>query len=329
MSGMPPVATFAGLPDWIPRVGSNDLDEMRWLIRDRQGTPGSVVQHGKGPLGYWQQRLFGLYAHMSCAGTGQAVTVRGQVSGLVLHFAIPPGSVYQLGRRRASTTADSVALLPPGLEFTRTSPAGSIMALRLEATRVQAEVTARTATGDGEICLPFAVPALSAHERGALLTAAADLLTAARRADDPRALAQVDGRLHALVATTVLRRAEPARVGALSASRLTALEAWIDAHLTEPLTLGRLCEEAGVGARSLQKAFEARRGMSPMRHVTERRFAAARQRLRRASPSETVTSIALDCGFDHMGRFALGYKQLFGESPSQTLAGRRADSHWG
>jgi AraC-like DNA-binding protein len=296
----------AGLPDWVPRVGSDDLEEVRWLVRDKNHVPGWVVQHGRGPLGYWQQRLSSLETHLGFSSTGQAVTVRGQLSGCVLHLVIPPGSDYQLGRRRVSTTASSVALLPPGRDFTRTSPAGSSLGLRFEGQRVRAEVASRIAADDGETCLPFTVTALSARERQAFLSAALDLLSAARPAGDPRAQAQVDGRLHAMVAGLLLRGAEPARVGALSASRLTALEAWIDAHFAEPLTLGRLCEQAGVGARSLQKAFEARRGMSPMRHVTERRFAAARQRLLRASPPETVTSIALDCGFDHMGRFALG-----------------------
>lgn len=329
MSVMPPVAVTPGLPDWVPKAGSDDVDEVRWLMRDKNHVAPCVVQHGRGPLGYRQQRLFGLETHVGRSSTGQAVTVRSQLSGCVLHLVIPPGTDYQLGRRRASTAASAVALLPPGLEFTRRSPAGTMLAVRFDPARAQSEVAARTAAGDGQRCLPFAVVALSAPERQAFMRTVADFVAAAGPDGEARALRHIDCRLHALLADLLLRGGEPARMGALSASRLAALEAWIDAHLAEPLTLGRLCAQAGVGARCLQKAFEARRGMSPMRHVAERRFAAARQRLLQASPPETVTTVALDCGFDHMGRFAQGYRQIFGESPSQTLAGRRAHSHCG
>jgi transcriptional regulator GlxA family with amidase domain len=81
---------------------------------------------------------------------------------------------------------------------------------------------------------------------------------------------------------------------------------------------------AGVGERALAKIFESRRGMSPMRYVTERRLAAAHSRLLRASAADEVTEIATDLGFTHLGRFAIAYREVFGESPSQTLRqGRR------
>jgi AraC-like DNA-binding protein len=39
-------------------------------------------------------------------------------------------------------------------------------------------------------------------------------------------------------------------------------------------------------------------------------------------PRLSVTESALRAGFDHLGRFAAGYRQRFGESPSQTVAER-------
>jgi transcriptional regulator GlxA family with amidase domain len=80
---------------------------------------------------------------------------------------------------------------------------------------------------------------------------------------------------------------------------------------------------AGVGQRALEKVFESRRGMSPLRFVTERRLAAAhRMLIRGAAPDEDVTRVALGLGFGHPGRFAALYRQAYGESPSQSL--RRA-----
>jgi AraC-like DNA-binding protein len=62
--------------------------------------------------------------------------------------------------------------------------------------------------------------------------------------------------------------------------------------------------------------------MPPMRFVTERRLAAAFHRLNHAAPDTSVTRVALELGFGHLGRFAQMYRQVIGESPSQTLARR-------
>lgn len=323
MSSIRPDAGFPLLPDAVPRVGTDDLDEMRWLVRDGHSRPGWVVQHSAGALGYWQQRLFGQNVHIGSGHTQQPITVRGHVTGLVLQLVIPPGNSYRLGRRAITTTSADAALLPADLDFTRTSPAGTMLALRFDAQRVQAELAARQTGADGAPVLAYTLLSLTSQERQAFLASVAQLVCTLMTPALAQATPHTDARLEGLLASALLRHAPVARRGALSAARLAALEDWIDAHLAEPLTLGRLCAQAGVGARSLQLAFESRRGMSPLRFVSERRFTAAHRRLMRAAPSQTVTSVALDCGFDHMGRFSLGYKRMFGESPSQTLAARR------
>lgn len=49
------------------------------------------------------------------------------------------------------------------------------------------------------------------------------------------------------------------------------------------------------------------------------RLAAARKALRLAEPHQTVTNIANESGFSHMGRFSSNYKEMFGKLPSRTL----------
>ena len=74
-----------------------------------------------------------------------------------------------------------------------------------------------------------------------------------------------------------------AHASQLSVERAKSVEEWIDAYLSEAITLGRLCEVAGVGGRCLQKTFIDRHGSSPMQYVTHQRLEAARTRFLRAT----------------------------------------------
>lgn len=82
-----------------------------------------------------------------------------------------------------------------------------------------------------------------------------------------------------------------------------------------------ICLAVGVSERSLQYGFRTYVGMTPVGYLRLRRLNQARAVLSAASPqSTTVTAIAMRFGFLHLGRFAIDYKQLFGQSPSATLA---------
>ncbi len=63
----------------------------------------------------------------------------------------------------------------------------------------------------------------------------------------------------------------------------------------------------------------AARGQALHEFVTARRLAAARRRLESASSPVRVSTVALDCGFAHFGRFADSYRAAFGESPVETV----------
>jgi AraC family transcriptional regulator, ethanolamine operon transcriptional activator len=93
-----------------------------------------------------------------------------------------------------------------------------------------------------------------------------------------------------------------------------------DHHLDEALSLKTLCQFTGVGARTLNTAFQEVTGDSPMQFIKRRRLNAARHALFMGE-AESVKSAALDHGFWHLGRFAHEYRNLFGERPSETLLG--------
>ncbi len=56
-----------------------------------------------------------------------------------------------------------------------------------------------------------------------------------------------------------------------------------------------------------------------MEFLTEQRLQIAQKKLLTPHPEASVSSIALECGFTNLGRFAWIYRKRFGELPSGTL----------
>ena len=94
---------------------------------------------------------------------------------------------------------------------------------------------------------------------------------------------------------------------------------FIATHYAEPLTLQQLAETAAVAPRTLQSGFREYYNQTPMEFLRDYRLDQARQLLTGAgAPGQTVTQIALACGFQHLSKFAKCYRERFGESPSET-----------
>jgi AraC-like DNA-binding protein len=274
-------------------------------------------------LGFDVYSVMGTEVAVGCGTVAVAQAVRGGVSDPVLHLATPPGSIYRVGRRRSAPTGQAtVVIVAPEWEFTRVSPPGALLAVKIDQDVLLDELQTRRPSASGHWALRFELLVLTSLERTRLMAAAADLVRMTRPGAAASDRAHAERHVVALVADLMLRDSAASPAGSLDHARARDLENWIDAHLAEPLTLGRLCQVAGVGARCLQKTFEQRRGMPPMRFVTERRLAAAFHRLNHAAPDTRVTRIALELGFGHVGRFAQMYRQVIGESPSHTLARR-------
>jgi AraC-like DNA-binding protein/tetratricopeptide (TPR) repeat protein len=86
--------------------------------------------------------------------------------------------------------------------------------------------------------------------------------------------------------------------------------------------VANLAALANVSVRALQRQFKKFLGRTPLDVLQDIRFECARRLFLQASPSATVTHIALRSGFRHLGRFSVEYGRRYGERPSQTLARR-------
>lgn len=83
-----------------------------------------------------------------------------------------------------------------------------------------------------------------------------------------------------------------------------------------------VARQLGVSVRTLHNAVFAIRGMSMHRYTRLRRLWSVRQHLLQGCQPDSIKAIALLNGFWHLGEFLSLYRELFGETPQQTVAAR-------
>ncbi|WP_156906398.1 AraC family transcriptional regulator [Halomonas halocynthiae] len=130
--------------------------------------------------------------------------------------------------------------------------------------------------------------------------------------------------IHTLLTTQPHNYSEALRQGdkRLAPRHVKRVEEYIEAHAQDPLTPAQLASVAGVSLRTLYAGFRDFRHQSPMETLRQVRLERVRQALLTDTDTATITDIAMGWGFTHMGRFSLSYRQVFGESPSETLRSR-------
>jgi AraC family transcriptional regulator, ethanolamine operon transcriptional activator len=100
-------------------------------------------------------------------------------------------------------------------------------------------------------------------------------------------------------------------------------EEFLASHGEPSVRIDDLCIAANTSLSRLERAFREAFGVGPRRYLTLRRLAAVRRELLRGDPDASVTAVATNWGFFHLGRFAQEYRLLYAESPSETLRTHR------
>lgn len=89
---------------------------------------------------------------------------------------------------------------------------------------------------------------------------------------------------------------------------------------SSPPALSQVAKRLGVSVRTIQIAFRSETGQTPTGWLREERLLRAHRQLLSNDPrSTTVTKVASDLGFFHMGDFGQQFKSRFGVSPSAVL----------
>jgi AraC family ethanolamine operon transcriptional activator len=86
-----------------------------------------------------------------------------------------------------------------------------------------------------------------------------------------------------------------------------------------PLTITELCKIAHVSRRTLHYCFEQELGVSPIQYIRDCRLNEIRRLLLKGETELIIADLAVDYGFFHISTFNAHYKQLFGETPTQTM----------
>jgi AraC-like DNA-binding protein len=96
-------------------------------------------------------------------------------------------------------------------------------------------------------------------------------------------------------------------------------EEYMASNADSPISIADVLSHTGCSRKSLFENFRKYRGYTPGEFLANERLMQAHERLSEPSESDSVTSIAYESGFSHLGRFSEVYRKRYGVRPSETL----------
>lgn len=112
------------------------------------------------------------------------------------------------------------------------------------------------------------------------------------------------------------------RLGGLAARQERRAKAFIDAHLSENISLAELARECSLSVAQFARAFKRSTGVPPYQFLTERRIERARELLQHTALP--LADVAIRCGFADQSHFTKVFRRVAGVSPGSFRATSRA-----
>jgi AraC family transcriptional regulator len=107
--------------------------------------------------------------------------------------------------------------------------------------------------------------------------------------------------------------AEPRRAG-LTRSQLARVTEFMDANLSERLSLGDIAEAAGLSPARFIRQFKASTCTAPHKYLVRLRLERAKRLLR--ATDRSIAQIAFECGFAHQEHMTRFFGRLAGTTPA-------------
>ena len=132
----------------------------------------------------------------------------------------------------------------------------------------------------------------------------------------PRGCREVENAVLDTLLSSVLDRSRPE--GTRFRQKIARkAEEYLRTCCRDPISISDLCAAVGATRRTLHLGFVELYGVPPMHYLRAIRMGGAREDLTNARGRDLrVTDVAMKWGFEHLGRFALAYRDFFGELPS-------------
>jgi AraC family transcriptional regulator len=102
--------------------------------------------------------------------------------------------------------------------------------------------------------------------------------------------------------------------GGLAVANLRRVQDYVHSNLAAAITLVELSRVAGLSRRHFLRAFRESTGDTPLGYVRALRIEEAKRRL--SQGNQSITEVALDCGFSHAQHFATTFRTATGLAPS-------------
>ena len=110
----------------------------------------------------------------------------------------------------------------------------------------------------------------------------------------------------------------------LTGWQLRRIEDFVDAHMSEPITLQTLAGVLGLSRMHFAAQFRRATGLRPHEHLLQMRIDRAKQLLR--DSSLPILEIASSVGFETQAHFSTVFKRLVDETPARWRLDNRASS---
>jgi AraC family transcriptional regulator len=107
--------------------------------------------------------------------------------------------------------------------------------------------------------------------------------------------------------------ADRAKASVLAPWRLKRAIDYIDANLSEPVSLAELAGVAGLTRMHFAAQFRAATGLRPHEYLLRRRVERAQELLR--GSNESIMEVALQVGFQAQAHFTTTFKRFVGQPP--------------
>jgi AraC-like DNA-binding protein len=285
------------------------------------------VPHGNDPFAYELAGVASRGLTVVHINVAARQAMRATDSAPIMFLPLQTGYTFNIGRKAWQPNPAKAIFVAPEHEYSVLAPAGAVLGLRIDLDLLGREIAGRMRGRSRALLLKSVAFPIYAGRLATIRTFYDRMFAAAKGGQPWGVYHNVDNfeaEAASWVAGMLLDQAGVRAAPAGGLQRIERLERWLDAHLGEVVTLDQLCAVSGVRARTLQRLTLARYGQSPLEWVDGRRLAAARALLLRAAPGVAISSVALDCGFTHLGRFSAAYRRAHGELPSATVSMARS-----